>query len=177
MRRDVRAFTLIEVTAALSIAGLALLGGVMLLDQLGDVSNRITVARRTTMTGSNGSRLLRELIANAIPSPDTTHGLAGTEHAVSLWTSCRVADGWTKPCMVSMILDQRGDSTVVAARLPDDAALRLLAIAGAAELRYLDAAPDTTWAPRWSSALGLPRAIALATQSDTIVYPLGVRYE
>lgn len=170
-------FTLIELLAALAIAGIALLGGILLLDQIGDASTRIAAARVTTMRTANGARLLRRLILNALASPDTMQGLQGAPRVVSLRTMCETPQGWPKPCRARLVLDQEGDTSVVIAELPGGPTLRLLAMQGAADFRYVDGAQGTLWMTQWSSGLGLPGAIAIATASDTLVYPLGVMHD
>jgi len=169
-------FTLIELTAALSIAGLAIFGGIMLLDQIDDASARIASARVSTMRVANGARALRQLLFETLPSTDTARGLAGTEHSVSFWTMCDVAHGWAEVCPVQLALDQRRDSTVVTAALPSET-LTLLTVRGLAEFRYIDPAQDSLWMPRWTSSLGLPSAVVVMTRGDTLVYPLAVMHD
>ena len=170
-------FTLIELLAALSIAGFALLGGILLLDQISDASVRIASARVKTMRVANGARMLRRLLIDALPSADTTHGLAGEPRSVTLWTLCRTPQGWSKPCRVQLLLDQQRDSTVVTADLGESTSLKLLAVYGIADFRYIDSAQDTLWMIRWTSGLGLPSAVAIAATRDTIIYPLAVMHE
>ncbi|HVX41701.1 MAG TPA: prepilin-type N-terminal cleavage/methylation domain-containing protein [Gemmatimonadaceae bacterium] len=174
---DRRGFTLIELIAGLSIAGLALLGGILLLDQIGDESIRIATARVHTMRAANGARMLRRLILDALPSADTTQGLEGTARAASFRTLCDTPGGWMAPCRVRLLLDQRGDSSLISADRAAGSPLRLLTIEGAAEFRFVDPYQDTLWMTRWSSSLGLPSAMAVVATRDTIVFPLGVMHE
>src|SRR5258708_5017559 len=93
-----RGTTLIELVAALSIAGLALLGGALLVDQLNDQAARIGQDGNATARVGNGHRLLHRLFAEAQPSLDSTEQLRGASRSVELRTRCDSPFGWTEPC-------------------------------------------------------------------------------
>lgn len=178
MRPSKRAgFTLIEVIAALGLTGFALLGCILLLDQLTDSASRITSARVMAGKTANGERLLRHVVLDAVPSVDTTHGLRGDARSTTFWSSCQVPDGWAEPCRVTLSTDWRGDSTLVFGEIEDGSTLVLLRQADSAEFRYVDGTSDTLWAERWSSNLTLPSALVLVTRRDTIVYPIAASHE
>ena len=178
MRRSKRAgFTLIEIIAALGLAGFALLGCILLLDQLNDSASRIASARIATAKEANGERLLRHVVLDATPSVDTTRGLRGDSRSTTFWSSCQVPDGWAEPCQVTLAMDWRGDSTFVLGDVGGGSRLVLLRRADSLQFRYVDSVVDTLWAERWSSNLTLPGAIVLVTHRDTIVYPIATSHE
>jgi len=155
-----------------------MLGGVLLLDQLGDGAARIVAESADTDRDANGARLLRRLIFEAHASADTVRKFAGDERSVSLLSWCDAPGGWSEPCDVTLAIDDRGDSSALSASLSIGGALVLRRDLGRREWRYLDAAPrDTSWATHWSSGTTLPAAVALISGSDTIVFPVQVRRE
>jgi prepilin-type N-terminal cleavage/methylation domain-containing protein len=58
-------FTLIELLAALSISGLAMIGGILVLDQITDSTARIVRAGVIAAREGNGPRVLRQLLLDA----------------------------------------------------------------------------------------------------------------
>ncbi|HTE46346.1 MAG TPA: prepilin-type N-terminal cleavage/methylation domain-containing protein, partial [Gemmatimonadaceae bacterium] len=66
-----RGFTLIEVISAMTLVGFVLLGGLLLLDQIGDSSARIARESRRLSSEGNGSRLMHQLLLEASLGQDT----------------------------------------------------------------------------------------------------------
>jgi prepilin-type N-terminal cleavage/methylation domain-containing protein len=175
MRRRSAGFTLIELLAALSVSGLVILGGILLVDQVTDGSARIVRSGVLTTRDANGFRLLRQLLLDARVTADSLDRFRGDERSVELTTMCPGSRGWLAPCRATLDVDWRKDSSVVVARLSTGEALELLRRSGAAELRYLDAiSSDSTWLERWALSIAMPVAIAVISVGDTSVFSLGV---
>jgi prepilin-type N-terminal cleavage/methylation domain-containing protein len=170
-----RAFTLVELLAALAISGLALAGATALLDQLGDGSARIARESMRTSREGNGARLLERVLIDATANTDSTKRFRGDENSLELWTLCDAPGGWREECRVTLSIDRIVDSTVVLAGVPGNTSLSVLRRAGTASFRYFRPAigSDTTWATQWSSNASLPVAIGLVTGGDTIILPVG----
>ncbi len=167
---------MLELMLALSLVGAAMLGGVLLLDQLGDSAGRIVAESANMDREANGSRLLRRLILEAYVSVDTNRKFVGDERVASLLSWCEVPGGWAEPCAVTLTIDERGDSSAVSGDLSIGGTFVLCRLAGRRAWRYLDpASRDTIWSTHWSSATTLPAAVALISGTDTIVFPVQVR--
>jgi prepilin-type N-terminal cleavage/methylation domain-containing protein len=175
-RRRRRGFTLLELILALSLGGAAMLGGLLLLDQLNDGTGRIVAQTAATDREANGARLLRRIIFETHTNPDTTRRFTGDERSVSLLSWCDVPGGWSEPCDVTLSLDAREDSSAVVADLSIGGSFVLRRDSSRRAWRYLDATPrDTAWSTHWSSGTTLPAALALVSARDTIVFPVQVR--
>jgi len=171
-------FTLLELILALSLTGAAMLGAVLLLDQLDDGAARIVAGRADTDRDANGARLLRRLVFGAYASADTMRKFVGDERSMSFQSMCDVPGGWSESCDVTLTIDDRGDSSAVVADLSIGGSLVLRRDAARYAWRYVDATPtDTAWATHWSSGTTLPAALALVSLTDTIVLPVQVRRE
>ncbi|HTE45995.1 MAG TPA: type II secretion system protein [Gemmatimonadaceae bacterium] len=175
---DRRGFTLIEVTTALAIAGLVLVGGIALIDQIGDGASRITEESRRAAREGNGERLMRRLLLDATTTTDSTKRFRGDEHSLELWTTCEHSAGWVEVCRVSLAIDERTDSSVVLGELSTGESFSLRRQAGAAEFRYFNPlGTDTSWVREWSSNVSLPTAVGLLAHGDTTVLPVSVARE
>jgi prepilin-type N-terminal cleavage/methylation domain-containing protein len=174
-RRSRPAFTLVELLAAISILGLAISGAVVLLDQLADATDRIARESKRVGRERNGARLLTRLLLDAHSSTDSTKRFRGDENGLELWTLCDVPGGWSEECRVVLAIDQRGDSSVLLADLPDAAGLSVRRQAGSARFRYYhpSMSADTLWVRQWSSNVSLPVAIGLVVPGDTVIFPVG----
>ncbi len=173
-RSNRAAFTLLEVLAALLLAGPTLLGAVLLLDQVRDSQSRIARDSAYAAHTGNGERLLSELLLNTISGADTTQRFRGDSTSVSFWSACDVASGWKEPCDVTLAVDDRGDSAFVMAMLRDGVSLRLRRAGSRVRFRYIESsARDTTWRAGWTSNAKLPAALAVVSGSDTLVLPIG----
>ncbi|MEP6493405.1 MAG: prepilin-type N-terminal cleavage/methylation domain-containing protein [bacterium] len=173
-----RGFTLIEITVALAIAGLAMVGGIALIDQIGDSAGRINQDGRRAAREGNGVRLLRRVLLDATTTTDSTKRFRGDQHSLELWTTCDISAGWAEVCRVSLSIDERRDSSVVLADLSTGESFPLRRQAGTAEFRYFNPmATDTSWVRQWSSNVSLPTAVGLLARGDTTVFPVGVARE
>lgn len=178
-RESRRGVTLIELLVALAISGIALLGGLALLDQVQDGDARIAANSLRDARVANGDRMLHMLLADARSTTDTADRFRGDERNASFQTLCETTSGWSEPCRALLSIDSVADSSRMIAQ--DDRGDRQIVrqVPGLAAFRYLDlsAAKDSTWIARWSTSVVLPGAIALITRSDTTVLPMGSVHE
>jgi prepilin-type N-terminal cleavage/methylation domain-containing protein len=166
--------TLLELIIALAISGLAILGCVMLLDQLNDSHERMSRERAADATASNGDRLLRRLLVDAHTTTDTAERFRGDGHNASYLTLCDTPAGWPEACRVTLSLDSLRDSSAIVAENSRDERFEVRRIPGAATFRYLDlSARDSSWVREWATSIALPGAIAIVVGVDTTVLPLG----
>ncbi|HEY9226639.1 MAG TPA: type II secretion system protein [Gemmatimonadaceae bacterium] len=172
--RSRRGFTLIELLAALSISGLAMLGGVLLLDQLTDSTARIVHRGLDVARYGNGMRVLRQLMLDARVTADSLDRFRGDERSAEFSSVCQRPGGWMEPCRASLGVDWRKDTSVIIAGFSTGENLELARRAGKAELRYFDAIGATPqWVQRWALSITMPAAIGIVVEADTVVYPLG----
>jgi prepilin-type N-terminal cleavage/methylation domain-containing protein len=171
-------FTLIELLAALSISGLAMLGGVMLVDQVTDSGARIVRRGRLTASEGNGPRVLRQLLLDARVTADSADRFRGDEHLAEFSTLCQQPGGWMEQCRVSLSIDRRQDTSVIMATMPTGENLEVTRRPAGAELRYFDAMRgDSAWTQRWPLSITMPVAIGVVAGNDTLIYPLGTARE
>ena len=174
MLRSRPGLSLLELLIALSISGFAILGGVLLLDQVNDSAVRMTADRLADARAGNGDRLLRRLLTDARSTTDSAQRFIGDEHNASYLTRCDTPSGWSELCRATVRLDSLRDSTVVVAEMNGEEHYEVRRIAGAATFRYLDlSAHDFAWVHRWATSIALPGAIAIVAGADTTVLPLG----
>jgi prepilin-type N-terminal cleavage/methylation domain-containing protein len=175
MRRpEPRGFTLVELMAALALVGFVMVGGIMLLDQLGDSAQRIASEGTLAAREGNGARMLRRLFADASASSDSTKTFRGDERSLDFWSLCDVPGGWAEPCHVSLAIDERLDGSGLLASLSTGGSLLLRQQRGASVFRYYNPSSDTLWLRDWSSHATLPVAVALVGDGDTTVLAVSV---
>jgi prepilin-type N-terminal cleavage/methylation domain-containing protein len=180
--RSRRGVTLLELIIALAISGLAILGCVMLIDQLNDSHDRIVRDRAADAKAGNGDRLMHRLLADARTTPDTADRFRGDEHSASYLALCDTPSGWPESCRVSLSIDSLRDSSAIIAETKREDRLEetieerfeLRRVFGAATFRFLDlSARDSSWVGQWATSIALPGAIAIVAGTDTTILPLG----
>lgn len=173
--RKPRGVTLLELVVALAISGLAILGGVVLLDQLTDSDKRITQDSIRDATTGNGDRLLRRLLVDARATTDTAMRFRGDEHNAAYLTLCDTPSGWPEQCRVTLSIDSLPDTSAIIAETDRGERFEVRRLLGAATFRFLDlsSSPESLWVRKWATSIELPGAIALVVGVDTTVLPLG----
>jgi hypothetical protein len=163
-----------ELLAALSISGLVMLGGIILVDQVTDSSGRIVRSGLIAASDGNGARVLRQLMFDARVTADSLDRFRGDERSTEFSTMCQRPGGWLEPCRAALGIDWRQDTSVVMARLSTGEHLELARRPGIVELRYLDPAlRDSIWLHRWALSIAMPVAIGLVSENDTSIFSLG----
>jgi len=170
-----RGFTLIEITVALIIGGMAVSAAAALLTGLSSRADEIRSAAGRVDREANAERLLRDLLGNLRLSGDSTHTLSGESTSVAFLTWCVTVEGWLRPCRA----DLRTDSTdsgmqLELTRSAGDVQTIALSreIRGPAFVRYLrDATDGGQWVTRWSEIVS-PAALEIVMGSDTLFLPV-----
>jgi prepilin-type N-terminal cleavage/methylation domain-containing protein len=169
-----RGVTLIELMIALSISGLALLGMIMLLDQLNDSGGRIATDSAVDATAGNGDRFLRRLLVDARSATDSTKQFRGDERTASYLTLCDTPDGWAEVCRATLAIDSLSDTSAIIAQTDRGDQHVVRRMGGVARFRYLDlTSHDSAWVRSWTPSIVLPGAIAIVNGTDTTIFPLG----
>jgi hypothetical protein len=170
--------TLVELLAALSLAGFSLLGGIALLDQLGDSASRIAQERAANDIEANAERMLRKLLIDAQPAIDSTQRFRGNPWSASYPALCEMPAGWRETCRITLAVDSTRDSTRILAETDKGGRYVLRRLRGNYHLRFLNPInPDSVWVSDWPASMILPSAVGLVSGPDTIVYPIGAGRE
>jgi hypothetical protein len=166
--------TLLEIVAALGIAGMVMLGGILLLDQVTDSGRRIATDGGVQAYQGNSERTLRRLLREAEPSFDSTRRFRGDARNLEYFTQCQTSSGWTESCHVIVGIDSIGDSSAVRVQLDSGDFFTLERRAGILGFRYFDATSrDSSWVSSWTTSATLPSAVGLVLRADTLVLPVG----
>lgn len=169
-----RGMTLIEVVAALAVAGFALLGALLLLDQVSDGSVRIAKQGTALALDGNGARLMRQLLLDSYSTPDSADWFHGEANSATFTTRCQQPGGWMAACRATLILDRRGDSATVLAELSTGETLLLVRVAENGSFRYFDPrATDSAWTGNWMASIRIPAALGIITNGDTSIHMMG----
>lgn len=167
-------FTLIEVTIALLVGGMALTAAAALLGGLGDRADAIRHAGLSVDRDANAERLLRVMWGNLRFSADSTRTVSGDSTAVNFASWCETVEGWLRPCRTRLSVDRTGGGGAYEFRLalgPASPTVTLWRGAGSASIRYLrDAAHRGEWTTTWSDIVA-PPAIAVIRGVDTLIVP------
>lgn len=168
-------FTVLEVTVALTIGAMALLGARIMLTTVADGADAIGSAARTLAHESNGERFLRSLVRQ-IETAAGGDEFAGDRHTARFTTWCNVPGGWKERCRAAIgVADANGELTLMASTSVDGP-LAVRSGFSAGELRYIAvAARGGTWFEVWGEGLALPVAVAILLDGDTVILRVGGR--
>jgi prepilin-type N-terminal cleavage/methylation domain-containing protein len=169
-----RGFTLIEITVALIVGGMALSAAAALLTGLSDRADEIRTAGIRVDRDGNGERMLRNLLGNLRFSTDSMHTLSGDSLAVTFLTWCETAEGWLRPCRAHLAVEPRGRFQVSLALT--DGETRTVAFSQvdrtSATIRYLrDPVGGGRWMTQWTDIV-VPGALQLIAGTDTLMVPV-----
>lgn len=189
--RHPRGFTLLETLVALAIGGLVVMGSAAVVGTIADTEGQIRGSAMSHVRVSNGERLLAELAADLKPTLGAEVPLRGTSRSVSFGTRCMASGGWSTPCDVTWTIPNgpRGGSVVASSsstRLADSdgATISVERSDGSKWLAELESPPlallylvsadnGGSWTGGWESIVP-PLAIGVATEQDTLVFPIEV---
>ena len=173
-RRARAGFTLVEVTVALAIGALTVLGARMLLENLGEGASRITAAARQGDRDANGERLLRSLVGQIEVGTRTT--FSGDERSARFTTWCETESGWSERCRIALAVQSTDTGPVLTTAMPNGDRLVVRTARRSLRLRYLvDARQGGTWFVSWGDGLLVPRAIGVISDADTLIVRIGER--
>jgi prepilin-type N-terminal cleavage/methylation domain-containing protein len=164
-----RGFTLIEVTVALIVGGMALSAAAALLHGLGQRAEAITVAGARVDRDANAERLVRATWGNLRPGSDGTPTVSGDSSEVRFQSWCQTVEEWLQPCRVRLGITYTESSWQLRLERGSEVTALWSGQSGFARIRYLrDAARGGSWVAAWSDLVA-PPAIALILGSDTLV--------
>jgi prepilin-type N-terminal cleavage/methylation domain-containing protein len=168
-------FTLLEVTVALVIGGMAVAGAAALFHGLGQRAEAVERAARRADRDANAERLLRALLANVDFSGDTSSpAVAGDQRTMTFRTWCEQATGWLGRCSVRLFFEQDAGASSLRLDLTGAETITTVLQRGLREgrLRYLvDARQGGTWVDTWTRR-GVPMAVAVIIGRDTLLLPV-----
>jgi hypothetical protein len=164
--------TVVELMAAMAIAGLVLLGALLLLDSVSDSVRRIDDDAASVIAAGAQSGLLHQLLNDAAATFDSSKRYEGDERGFSFWTRCAQPQGWMAPCRVGVTIADglRGSAFRVSFENGDERTLQHYD--HVARLRYFDSDHEA-WRAGWSASATIPAALELVAGNDTMVYSMG----
>jgi len=172
MRHRRAGFTLIEITVALIIGGMALSAAAALLNGLGTRADQIRNAGRRVDRAANAERLLRGLVGNLRVSGDSIRTVSGDSTSVTWLSWCETVEGWLRPCR-ARLADSNGSVRLELELNSGESQDFTLSVgnAGPVAIRYLrDPVHDGRWLTTWADIVP-PAAIELITGPDTLLLP------
>jgi prepilin-type N-terminal cleavage/methylation domain-containing protein len=168
--------TLVEVMAALALAGVLLAGAQALLAALGETDARTSQRAAVIATRGEGLRALQEALAMMRAEGDVASRFFADESGATFATLCRVAGGWLEPCAVALQLLSAEDSSVVLLTVGQGSAVQVLRLEGRARLAYLERNwEEDRWLPIWHSGRAVPIAVRVWSDRDSVVFFGGAR--
>jgi hypothetical protein len=168
--------TLIEVMLAIALAGLVLMSGRALIDELQRADFTLGRNAHASDELSNASRTLYALVRRADVRPDSASRFRGDSLSASFKSLCEESGGWLEPCSVTVLLDVGTDSSSLVGQLSKGAPLILARFPGTGSFRYLDVvAGHDLWVSQWGLSIAPPIAMAVVVPGDTIILPVAGR--
>jgi len=168
MRGNRRGTTLVELLAAIAIAGLVLLSAILLLNGVVDTSNRMLSDADSSTSTATTSAELRDVLSAALATFDTTQRFDATPQAMSFSTRCPSSEGWLVACRAILMLD----GPVLRARFGTGSWRTIAHYPPTATLRF-HSTSHPAWVSSWSSSATLPDAVGVVRSDDTLIYAVG----
>lgn len=158
MRRRHRGFTLIEVTVALLIAGLAVLVAHRVYAAAGDASTRLRIARHALDRRMNARRWLEQSFLSLEVGTDQENQFAGYPDRVTFTSRLPGVNGWSELRRIELRVDH---GSLVAA-ISDERPIVLEEHLSEVHLDYLLVPGESTrWVQTWISPASAPLAVRL----------------
>jgi prepilin-type N-terminal cleavage/methylation domain-containing protein len=168
-------FTLIEVTVALVISGMALVAAAALFNGLAQRAEAVERAGRHADRDANAERLLRTLFENMdLRGDSTSPPVAGDGRSMRFRAWCDEGRGSFAPCSVRLSIQQDARLSFLQLDLAGADTTRLILRRGFREgrLRYLRTAREGgEWTDTWPRLVA-PTAIAVIIERDTLLLPV-----
>jgi prepilin-type N-terminal cleavage/methylation domain-containing protein len=172
MRADRCGMTLVELMAAIAIAGLVLLGALLLLGGVTDSVHRIEDDATSVTAAGTTTRRLHQLLNDATATDDTTKRFEGDQLGFAFWSRCAQAQGWMASCAVTVELVDTARGTAFHVSFANGQAQTLRRYDRPARLRYFDADHEA-WRTAWNASATIPAALEVVVGTDTMIYSLG----
>jgi prepilin-type N-terminal cleavage/methylation domain-containing protein len=167
-------FTVIELIVALTIAGIALVGAALLLEQVAAIGDRVVGQAAAHDRAGNLERLLRATLRQYTPIADSVPSFDGREDHLWLATWCATASGWQERCDATVAIDSIRGRPVIALALSTGETEVLRDGFGRAAFRYLrDPAAGGSWLRSWGRSTSAPAAVGIVVDTDTLILPVG----
>jgi hypothetical protein len=165
-----RGATLIELLAALGLAGVVLGGALALLTTLRAYDARVAQRVVSEESAGVGHGRLRNVLQMMEGTESGRRPFSGDRAGARFDSRCRVAGGWLSRCGVDLQLVSDGDSTLVELRDEREPWTVVMTRRGHASLLYLERGPDVDrWREEWRSPVSRPVAVAIVAESDTLL--------
>jgi prepilin-type N-terminal cleavage/methylation domain-containing protein len=180
-RPERRGFTLVEVLVALTVGAVIVLGARLMLEAVGDGTQRVTRQAQRTDRDANAERVLRAVVAALEVSEAEGRTFGGDEREARFTSWCDTPGGWKELCTVTLAIrvdDARNGAGAGALvlTLSGGAPLSIRAGFTYGELRYLADARDAgEWFTSWDAGISMPIAIGAIVDRDTLIFKIGVR--
>jgi type II secretory pathway pseudopilin PulG len=169
-RRRLRVgLTLVELSIAIALTGILLLGARLVLE-----SSTLTLVRLVRSDErASGERVAEALVRQLAASAASTASLVGTPENVEFASWCDVPDGWLEPCTVQLqVLPEPGGSSVNLS-INGNESFGVVRAEGAARFLFLQRANQAPgWVEHWSEEK-MPIAIGIVLPGDTLLFRLG----
>jgi prepilin-type N-terminal cleavage/methylation domain-containing protein len=178
MTRD-SGFTLMEVTVAMLIASIVLVGAQAILSNLSDRERALRSAAIVASHEANGKQLLRQLVGNIEVGTPGTASFAGDLDQVRFSSWCDVPAGWQERCDVGLAFDTVAGYAAIIAHI---GARPVSLVTGfeRGSFRYLQSAVNGgVWLDQWgggvTAPLGIGAVLEYADRTDTLILRIGPR--
>ena len=168
--------TLVELMAALALAGIVMTGAFTLLSTLRAFDTRM--AQRATAIEAMGlsERQLRAALQMIDVGDPAARPFTGERNGARFSTRCTTGGGWLERCAVEIQLVPVGDSITLRFREGAFEWIDAMRAGGDAHLVFLERGWESDdWRTRWRSPVSVPIAVALVNAADTVVFLGGGR--
>lgn len=169
-----RGLTVVELMAALVLAGIAVLGASSFLTVTTDASARLSSRAARNNTGRISERHLRDALIMSEAAESGARPFFGDGTGATFASRCRTAGSWLRRCVVFINIARYGSLTLLEFGEDEGVADRVFELHEDSRLIYrLINEGRATWITDWGTSITAPVAIGVITGSDTIVFSRG----
>jgi hypothetical protein len=170
-----RAFSVLELLLALSLAGVVLLSAGALTEGFSDANRRVVDHGLADDRRDSAEHMLRGLFLNFEPA-DSAPSFKGASDSMTFSSWCDTALGWKQRCTVDLRIDTEAADSAILVTSEHFALRWSVAGSGRAAFSYLrDAARGGTWNSSWGPAPYGPLAVRLIVEAETLILRIGER--